>query len=411
MLDVIATVPGHNATGVFLDDGITITFSQAIEGSFVSNEFFTMYRTNSDGSIFYEQVSCDVISENETVAIRPAVVLQPQQYYMVLVLATVCGIDGSSLETNYYFIFRTGDTERPVSEDTDVVIRGVDLFIDGGLHEQDSIRPSTDLFIMSGDTATIALADSVPQNYAVGVDNLRRIVLIYNDAVYSEIAEDMISIRYSEVPIDPMPMTRHVVDVTSVTVQDNRVILAFDAITDMENREYVVTIPSYLVRGVTKRGYDYEERTIRFLGVLTPLYATPEQIVRRLTEWSDHFTLGISHYELYKLIHEKSLWVSAQGLSPSTTIDLIRVNRAVVCLVLRELLGASLFSGGGIKSRSLLMTAVEYNEFDFDKAKDELEKCIAESLPEISEYGTHIHTGIKSGTHIGRQGKNYGVYR
>ena len=94
----------------------------------------------------------------------------------------------------------------------------------------------------------------------------------------------------------------------------------------MINTEYTFTIAANIVKGVNKKQYDPFHHTIKFMGKLTPLYATPEQIKIRLSAWNYNLEPDMIDYELYKLIHEKSLWVDTQILAPTNSNELIETN-------------------------------------------------------------------------------------
>jgi len=417
MITVQSTFPLDSAQGIYLNDPVHITFSLPIEGSYLSSQYFMVYRTNEDQSEFYERHSVSITQSDQTVSLTPSVDFDPLSYYLVIVIGGSSGIqdiNGNTLTANYLLKFSTGESERVSVPDDSITISGEPSFVvdgDGDVPPLDQMRPSTDLFSPSGESAPIALLSTIPSERSIGVRNLDKLVLVYNDDVESgSLPVNAITGRYTGLPFDQDPFANRELGILGISYYRNQIIVDIEDLTETDNREYLFRVTGGFVRGVNRQAPDIEEHTIRFMGQLIPLYASPEQIRQRMTAWSSELNVSSSDYDLYKLIHEKSLWVRDTLGITMTAANTAQVNRLVVCLVLKEILTMGAVFAGPVKSRSVLLTAVTYDNYDLKDLRSALEDCISESIPDDATGGGVRH-GIKSGAHIGRSGKNYGVYR
>lgn len=411
---VTETYPDNGAVGVYLDDVLTITFDQEIEGSYATSQYFKFYLTNA-AVTEYTQVSCTYSVTGQTVTVTPAEHLTSSSYYMLTIVGGVSGIRGVNddrMDGNYALSFRSGTTIRPVSTE-DPVITHVDIWTDADSSD-DTVPEPYDLFSQTGTVVySPTLLSTVPANYSVGVYDIASVIFTFDDSLDVGIAASALTGRSSQLPIDPNPLQLTAISITDVSVERNTATFSFtslDAAATL-NREFTFTLSPNVVRGVTKTGYDSERHIIRFTGALSPLYATPEQIAARLSGWIDDVSIGTTDYQLYKLIHAKSTYVDELiGPTDGSTSDLLLRNRLVICLVLYDMLIYGDMLGGGLKSRSLLSTKVEYYATDFGSIKDELDDCINSSLREAG-VAASVVTSIKSGAWLNRHGKSYGVYR
>lgn len=416
-LYVTDTNPSNGSTGAYLDDDIEITFDQQVESSYLSSTFMKMYKTNA-GMTTYEALACTYTGSGTVVSINPTVNLEAAQYYMLVLVGGPTGIkavNGDEMEENYVLSFKAGSTVRPTTGVT-TNISHVDIWVDADhTDDEQQSAASTDLFTTGEDQSQmpIVLLSTIPANHSVGVYNLSRIIFTYDDTIAYGAPMEALTGRYSDLPIDADPMGVRSVEISGVVVEQNSLYYDIETLeaADTLNREYTFTLSPNVVRGENKQGFDPEKHTIKFMGRLTPLYATPEQIRIRLSAWHTGLDTGLIDYDLYKLIHEKSLWTEVRLGTPATTDELIERNKLVICLVLYEMFAFGNMFGGNIKSRTLLMTQVQYYDVDHEKVLDELDDCIRGSLA-TTEYSSTIQSGIKSGKHIfSRQGKLYGVYR
>lgn len=410
MITVTGSTPAAQSAGWFLDDPITLTLTQEIEASFLSGEYIKLYRTNEAMSEFFELVGCTYSKENYSLVINPLINLLADSYYLVVMVGGENGIQsigGDVLEGNYLLSFRTGDIVRP-SETADAVINDVELYVDGR-------RPagyqtaSYDLISTSGDTSPIAFLGAVPQDRSVGIGQLTRIGFIYDDDIAGTVPSNALRGTYQTLPFDSNFFADRSIYVSGAVVSGSY--LYFDVtLPETENREFIFTLSAHTVRGVNKRAYDRLSHEIRYLGPLSPLYALPDQIRSRLQSWNEHYSVPISDYELFKLIHERSKWfVSKYGIVMDDA-NRDAINRALICFVLLDIVGSYPLGGGALKSRELLATKVEYYNTDMGALTDSLENCIDDALNTLS-VTTSFATSIKSGDHIDRQTKRYGTYR
>jgi len=425
MITVLSSVPVQDSDGHYLDDQILVQFDQEIEASHLIDEYIKLYRCSADQTQFYEQVGLTMatdVDDPRIVHIRPMENLLADSSYILIVTGDTEGITsvgGDYLAANYTLFFETGTGVRPAGGVTPVGVDGTDPFISGGVGgTQPSfggyIRPSNDVFSVSGDTAAISMVQSVPNDRSVGVRDLQAVILYYNDTVATGTAANALQGRYRDLPVDMDPFADRTIIPSGVITAGNS--LAFDVSTtgigDMTNREYVFTIAPYKVRGQNRRLYDPRAHTIRIIGPLTPVYATPDQISMRLKSFSADATLGISDYDLYKLIHEKSSWISEVMGQTMTADNRILLNRLTVCMVLLEIVNLGLIiSGGNIKSRTLLLTSVVYDTFKPAEMATPLRECIRDATNSMGGDLQRVFTGIKSGSGLDRDGKTYTVYR
>ena len=426
MISVVSSVPTRDSDGHYLNDPISILFDQEIEASYLTGDYFQLWRTNADQTEFYEQIVLTAAKDATNpllVAITPGKYLSPETYYVLIVTGGTDGIVSigtDTLDVNYTLFFESGSAVRPANIPVvPVGVDGLDVFIDGssGMTAMDGgstyTRPSIDLFTASGIAAPIALIRSIPTDRSVGVRDLNALTFYFNDVVASGVPSDAVIGHYRDLPVDMDPFADRSIYASGVVVAGNAVSFVFDApLSSMSNREYVFTLANYKIRGTSRQMFDDDRHVVKFMGPLTPLYATPEQVSVRLQAFNTDAVIAVNDYELYRLIHEKSAWVAEVLGITMTPANRLIVNRLVLCLVLLEMVNLGLLlSGGGIKSRTLILTSVTYETYNPSDMAKALNGCVDDALASLGSSYSSVQIGIKSGAHINRQGKLYGVYR
>ena len=415
MLTLVSSVPASLAGGVYLDDPLILTFSDVLASATVTGDMFRLYRTDETLSEVYDAFAVVVVqnaTDGRIVTLTHTAAFLPETYY---VLSVVGGTDGirtigdDTLEGNLVLQFRTGTTIRPTSA-TPSDISEVEIQV-GGVDVPNAVvvNPSNDLFSTSGDAAPIALLSVIPAHQSVGIKDIAAVVLTYNDDIATRPATNVFSLEWHTVPIDLDPFADNRIAITSSTVSGRQINLDVEDTTDTVNHEYILRVSANIVKGVNRKAYDGDSHEIRFMGPLTPLYALPEQVRRRLGSFIDGASVKVSDYELYKLIHEKSLWLRDELKMPVDTLNLTAANRIVICMVLKELFTYGAILGGQIKSRDLLLTRIEYNPTDLSDAVDALDNCIKEGLAVITDMqrSWDVHAGIRGINYLNRPTKLY----
>lgn len=404
--------PINGYVGQYIDDPILVTFSREIESSYVTPAYFKLYRTNSTKETFDEQILCTITKggeDNKVINISPNIHLSPSSSYIVLIMGSTHGIeaiDGSRLLANQPIVYTTATTVRPSAVQSD--INDILINVDGDIIS-DISNVGRDLFSTDIKDLAISLVSSVPSDKSVGVNSLNSISLIFKDNIQNTIPVELISFKYSELPVDSDPLGDRNITITDVTTTNNIINIKFTPITSetSTNREYTLKIPTGVIFGTTY-GKPNKEISIKFIGRLSPLYTVPHDIKMRMAGWNDTIRVNISDYELYKLALQKSILAVTINGTPDSIDELIQIQKLVLCLILLDLVVNDSFFGGGIKSRELLSTKVQYYETNIDDILEHLEECIESA----SVNGTAVAVGIKSGAHLSRQGKNYNqVYR
>lgn len=419
-ITVTNTTPADAVSGHYLNHDIFVEFDTEIESSFLSSDFFKLYRTNATKSEYYEFLDVTVTKDSLVVQIHPTEQFSPLSYYMLIIVGGTNGIQsltGDTLDENSIISFQTAETIAPTDNPPEIV-PDVDIHIDGD-SSNNANEPSTSLFATQGLEAPISLVTSFPADKSVGVHDFTRLILLYNDTIDPAITIPLTTIngRWNDLPFDMDPFGDRSIPITDVSISGRQLIFETDEYTETTNREYIFNTAPGIVRGENKQGYDNRTHEIRFLGPLNPVYASVEQILKRITGWDVDLDAAITEYDIWKLILEASLWVRDVYETTMNSDNLIQVNRLTICMVLRELFIRGMLFIGGVKSRTLLAVRVDYETHDWDNIIQELEKCIRESLPEDSPMGGAgiIFTGIKSGRALndlrGDPSKRYGVYR
>lgn len=415
MLQVNTTTPAANSDGHYLDDSIYLQFNQEVDSAYLQGSYFQMFRCNADQSEFYDQVGISLRKGDVDplyVILDPLTDLSQDTHYVIIVLGGVSGIKSISSDAmsgNFTLHFESGTTVRPASS-VAASIDGVDIFTDGTPGASRIDDPSLDLFASEGAEAPISLLRTIPEDLSVGVGSgiLDRIIFIYNDAVFDQVGADVLVGRYNVLPSDPDPFEDRTIQSSGVIVNGSSLTFLIPLLEETENREFTFKLPGGKVRGLTRQALDGEEHVLKFMGRLTPFYSVPNQITKRLKDYNEDARLGISDYDLYKAIQEFSQWARDEMGIDVSQMTPLRLSRLVTCLVLRDIAGLGrILLGGNIKSRALLATEVVYENFDINDLLGELEDCINDALPP----GANVLIGIKSGNHINRSGKLYGVYR
>lgn len=407
-ITVVKTVPEDNSTGNYTDYSVFVQFSKQIEGSYLNSDFIKLYKTNETKSEFDSMVDLSFTQEDTTLEINPSVVLETNTFYLLIITGGGDGIrsiDGDYLDANVVLFYSTGESVGPVSDPT------VDVNINTTGTRP---APSKDLFSSTGVNTPIILAGSIPANKSVGVIDLDRIILYYNDTIASGeiVPSNSYTLKMSQLPVDPDPFANNSIPVT-VSPSDDSLIFSTSYAGEMQNMEFTLRLQPMAVKGITRKGRDPKERVVKFMGPLSPVYASPEQIIRRLVGYGIDSEDINFEYDIWKLILEVSVWVREIYADLVSSASIIMINRLTVCLVLKELLLRGSLFEGGIKLRQLLATKVEYEAMNWDKITSELDNCIKETTP---EGRATILTTIKSGralanTGRGRETKIYGISR
>jgi hypothetical protein len=413
MIHVLSTTPIANSSGHYLNDSIFIELDQDIELSYLSSNYINVWETNQGQTEFYNKILVGITTGTgqNIIKITPNPILESVSYYLVIITGGSGGIQSitsDTLENNYTLFFQSGNSVRPTTTLEDP-IEGIDLFIDG--KEDGNYDFSSDAFSTASSDARIALVETIPEDFSIGVNNIDTIVYIYNDDVYNNIPSNVLVGSYSLLPMDPDPFGDRKIQSSGVIVTEHSAAFLIPEISGEINREYNFKLPANKVRGIEREEYDNEDRYIRFMTVLEPVYASPDQISLRLKGFNLDASISITEYEIYKLILEKSLYVRDEIGIIIDSSNLAQINRLVICLVLKDIIiNSTLLSGGSIKSRMLMLNEVVYENYDIKDILKALDDCIKENTPADSNI-TFVKHGIKSGKWLSRQGKNYNVYR
>lgn len=423
-ITVTRTTPVNNSTDVYTDYSIFIEFDKAIEGSYLNIDYFKIYRTNQPMTEFYEAMDLTVSQNGSTVEINPSLILVERSYYVVIVTGGTEGIrslDNDTLDSNVVISYMTGNGVGPLTNVNINTNPSVSAFENQTGYANYLIRSgemlgSTDVFTGTNTMRPISFVGSIPENKSVGITSVDRLILYYNDLIDSgsTIPPNSYGLKVSTVPIDNDPFVNNILSGDLSVYQDQ---LIFDTTftETTTNREFTFRIQPLVVRGVTMRGRDPRAHVIKFMGPLSPVFATPDQIIRRLVGYGINSNDIDFEYDLWKVIHEVSLYVSEIYADLMNTASINIINRLTICLVLRELLMRGAMFEGGIKMRQLLATKVEYMATDWGAVSDELDRCVNESLPASSGISSTIMINVKSGNSLmnmrGDTSKLYGVHR
>ena len=109
-ITVVSTTPASGVTGHFIDHSIYVQFSKEIEGSYLSSDYFKIYRTNASHTAYYELVASVVTKDGVTVQVNPTGNLRPTEYYMMIVVGGTQGVKDISTDTlaaNYIMYWQT----------------------------------------------------------------------------------------------------------------------------------------------------------------------------------------------------------------------------------------------------------------------------------------------------------------
>jgi hypothetical protein len=412
MITVTSTSPLALSSGLYLDDSITVTFSNQLEASYLNMTYFKLYRTDALYKSYYELINITVSQTGNVVTVNPSINLTALNYYMLLIMGNTSGvtdIGGDKLASNYVLKFQAGEEVRPVTlpvetaSDIPVVINGSSI---------SEIPRSTDLFSLSGDSVPISVTGISPADLSLGVSNIDKITFTFNDTVNSAVSKNALTGYYNDIPFDMNPFSDHTITPTAVTVSGSTVSFTIPEITTDVNKEYHFTLLSNSVKGVNKQAYNTDDVEMKFTGALTPILATPDQIINRLKGFDDSVSINITKYEIYKLILEKSKEIISKIKVDISDDMAALLNRLIVCMILKDIITMGAISRGAIKSRELLATKVEYYNFDPSSATGALDDCIKDTINDLQgTLGSNIRIGIKSGNNMVRPTKDYQVYR
>lgn len=409
MLEIVSKFPQDNSDNIFTNEEFVIEFTEEINDSYLNLNYFKLYKSNENYTSFSDLCNINITKDNKKIRILPSPSLDINTYYILLIIGNANGIEdinNNILSQNEFIRFKTGISAKTYIEVVDIP-ENVTSVIPGGT--ENTYPPSTDLFTNSGINVPITCINTIPSNYSLGVQNIDKIIFIFNDDIANIVIPSAISGRYAQLPFDTNPFIDHSIEIKEVYANKNVLTVTTEPITIAINREYIFTLNSGYVKGVNRQGFN-DKYVLRFTSILDPVYATAEQIITRLKGFNENTNINISEYDIYKLILEKSLEFKSKINSNLDTITTNVLNSVIVCMVLRDIILSGFITHGAIKSRELLANKVEYYQFKPEDALKSLDECINDGLELLHETKI-ITTGIKSGNTLIRPTKIYQVNR
>jgi len=414
-MNVVSTYPPDIASPAYLDDSIIVRFDEEIEGSYATSQFFLLYRTNEDHSVFYTQISTNISLKGTEVFIKPYA-FDANTYYALIIIGGAQGvqsISGSTLSTNYVLYFRTGKAYAPVAPVISTISGEVSVNVIDGEPNQayslDEFAPSYDVFTASEEATVSCIISTMPKNMSIGLSQLSTISLVCNGPVVSGcLPESSVEILYSGLPVDSNLFNHPDIEKT-IIYHDNVIAIQLSTPLDMENREVVVSVAPGFIR-VQDKNVDTSGIELRFLGRLSPFYVTPDYVRMRYMGMMAGSEFPLSQYELAKLIFDKSLFIQETiGITSVDQQQLATIANYITCLLLRDMILMGRALNGYVRSRELLSTRVQYDYDSLSDARGILDDCIkeSESLLNVSQ----TTSSIKSRVWMNRETKTYGVYR
>jgi hypothetical protein len=366
-----------------------------------------LYRVSADGSTVFNQIATTITQHENTVTITPTIPLDEGESYMLIIVGGDTGIKSitnSPLSENYVALFHVSSlfkpVEPPISPDitSDTVIVNPDTSYELDAHE------SYDVFTSSADATTMTqVVGIMPPDRSIIRGELTTITIVVNGEALP-LDSDSIDVHYAELPVDPDPFADRKCPVTT-EVNGSAIIIRLVTPLSLTNREIFLSIPRGFIQAKDKLP-DNEGLFIQCIGVLSPLYATPDSVYKKLMLLFDGNVL-LSNYDCIKLIHEKSIVLD---MVPKTPKELIAYNDLIACLIIRDIILFGRTLNGRVKSRDLLATTVQYENVDIPLLNKAVEDCIDNALS-VFNIDTKIAHGIKSSAWMNRPTKIYGIYR
>jgi len=414
-MNIISTYPADESVKIYIDDSIVVRFDEPIEGSYVSDSFFVLYRTNSTRTVFYSQVARTVTVSSNGLEVVVTATLEPDNYYTLIVIGGSNGVkstSGSALSSNYVLNIAVGSGYSPATP-TITILSGevATTLIDADdTYGTDTFRPSYDVFVAPSESRYSCVISSIPPDQGIGVRSLDTISLACNGTVVSgSIPPGAITLSYTILPVDPDPFSDRDIPF-NIVYQNNVVGIQFSEVFDTTNREVTMTLqPGFLT--VSDKSPDRTGYSLRFMGPLSPLYATVDGVRRKFAIFSQGAEFPIPNYELMKVIHEKSIMLDHYRNGVSVPQDLLQsALDYIVCSILRDIFIFGRALSGSVKSRSLLSTQVVYENEKLKDARGLIDDCMKEAA-ELLGVNNDIVDTIKSRVWMNRETKLYGIYR
>ena len=404
MFNVVTIKPGQNVSGHYLDDPILVTFNEMIESSYLKSQYIQLYEVDKTKTKFGSNIGLLFSykdDDEKTIKLRPMLALQPNQDYCFIINGNVKSISNTVLNSMVTSFFKTGDKLNPIHEDPIPPHVWDDELIDEDLEIQES----------SG--ILVGISESTPHNEQLAIPNLDNIIIKFDKTITVDKPQN-IKIRMSQLPVemDPFSSDKNIsFTITELDVNTLEFVILpadKDRLSDLTNKEIQLEIPAgtiYTIDTLGLRHYN-QEIILQYMGRLTPLYATPEQVKNAISGFGD-FNLNVSDYRLYKEILKQSMFLKeVWKVNDGDYSSLFSLNRAIICLILRDILMSGSLMTGGIKSRSLLMTRVEYHKPEVKDALKAIEDCIEQNIP-LGSGVSMVMSGIKSGNKMCRPTKIY----
>lgn len=454
-LQIIDTIPNNENSSFAIDVPLSIIFSEEILQDSLTDKNFKLYTQD-----YQNQYVLDIEygSKQNIVSLTPSVTLLPNTTYVLTVrgntkqqLGKPTGVISSNgntlLDTVCIFFTTAGVTQevQQAQENTTVVtaydnVTAADVIITDEITGVDVVAKTTivndpaslecikDVCNTDG-LPELKLISSFPENGEINVTDFTYFYLVFNDDINwenygisildSELSEEdyMTALNVLRQNLNKIfRVERHDIpfdcDAEWINIENNSY-LGSANVTQLNSRSITITMDSEFlnqyhpnseytitIRGGSLRGINTAPivtTKINFLTLLTPMYASLNQLGTRLPTQFDH----ISDYEKYKLIAEYSelLVMRYNGRTLTDKNLCYCANKFVLCGILNDLMNNYRDSLGGLKQRQQFGLNIVYNSIPVGvETSGPYDNCVDDSINCLdAQMGIHVAIGVKSG--------------
>lgn len=426
-LSVVTTSPHGQELDIPLNGYVKIDFNSEIGTTYFSDinvgNYFQLYEKAG----FRKQgvVGGRVSGNNLSVFIKPLQALKPHTEYIFIILGGPNGVKNllnEYLTTNFVVGFTTGgsvDAEDNITivnnevtydvvppaevptpvPDPDTIVSFVDT--NNLIVGPETGVPSQYYYESPMSSGELYVEYSAPQNKTAGIEYLDKIVLYWNENIQDRFIDE-IKVKKTKLPFETDLFADHSVAIGTRVIANHKLTLQMfetgAGVTD--NFEYTVEIPQGAVARSTDLSLRNAYTVIKFSGLLSPLFATPDAVKILISSDLSGSDIHIDDYDLLKkiqIISQELLSMLGETPDPADPIYFWIV-RYVTCRIAYEIIRGPLDVQKYLTSRNVLGQSVTWGINRTADDKSPLRQCIEKALQELGlfEGPASPQIGVKS---------------
>jgi hypothetical protein len=267
---------------------------------------------------------------------------------------------------------------------------------------------------VGGNINRVRIIASTPKNYSIWNQNIERIRTRW-DRNIALIETGEVSVRKLSLPFETgigpelnIPIHRIDVNGNIIDVYINET--GTNGNFPSTNKEYILSFPEGSVVDIRNTLIYNTDETIRFTGQMWPMFATPDQVISRLAAFDPALADSLDKYEIAKMIHQLSIYVSSELQGRELTPDLLFwVAQYIICRIAYELAIGPLGIVKTMTNRTILGQSASFKVVGDKSIDNPLKECMTKAAIELDILKSSVAANItvKSSGTVNYPGRDY----